>query len=369
MKTKQIRNILVPVDFSELSVQAVEHAKAFADQFGAVIHLAHVHQFFYPAGFTAPMPTELPFSVVDYEKDMEKSAMKQLRELAVRCRLPSAAYHVRMDAPAYDALCNLAREIPADLMVMPTHGHTGLKRLFLGSTAERVVQHAPCPVFVVRAPEKTSKNGSGDLGIKTVLVPVDFSRSSFEGLQYAIGFAKKFGAKIIVHHVIDFGPIYLPDRYGVYDLSKYREIARQNAKEQMRKFVEHAQFGGIEFETAITVGPAVWEICGLSGNRNVDLIITSTHGRTGFKHVLIGSTAECLVRQAPCSVLVVPSHPEVRAAHLTRPPANESRPTAQRPHRAIVETEKLTRKYRKRNAHPFPERRATNKFRESHALR
>jgi universal stress protein A len=369
MKTQSTLNILVPVDFSEMSIRVIEVAKRFAERFGATVHLAHVHQFYYPAGFTAPMPPVIPYSVISYERGFEKKIARRLSALADQRSLSSIACHVLNGAPAYDEICNLAKEIPADLIVMPTHGRTGLKHLFLGSTAERIVQHSPCPVFVARQSKRQSKNGAS-IAINSIFVPIDFSGCSFEGLRYAIQFAREFAAKIIVLHVVDLGPAFISDNYGMYDLTKYQEMARGAAKEQMRKFVRLAKFGDLEFEAVVTTGSAVWEICELAENRNVDLIITSTHGRTGFKHVLIGSTAEHVVRHAPCSVLVVPSHPKVRAKRLTRR-TERGRKAGRRiaekdPQEYLTEREKLTRKYRKLAAHAFPERRKTNKFRESH---
>jgi hypothetical protein len=84
----------------------------------------------------------------------------------------------------------------------------------------------------------------------------------------------------------------------------------------MRDLVRSLNFGAVKFETAFTDGSPVINICAFAENHDVDLIITSTHGLTGFTHVLIGSIAEQVVRHAPCSVLVVPSHPHVRAANL-----------------------------------------------------
>ena len=86
----------------------------------------------------------------------------------------------------------------------------------------------------------------------------------------------------------------------------------------MRDLVRSMDFGAVKFETAFTDGSPVVDICAFAKDHDVDLIITSTHGFTGFTHVLIGSIAEQVVRHASCSVLVVPSHPRVRAANLAK---------------------------------------------------
>jgi nucleotide-binding universal stress UspA family protein len=365
MKTPSIRNILVPIDFSRMSIQAIETAKGFAQLFGATVHLAHVHQFYYPAGFTAPMPPVIPYSTYTYDKEAEERAVRELNVLARKHELSPATAHLLTGAPAFDEICKLARELPADLIITPTHGHTGLKHVFLGSTAERIVQHSPCPVLVSHQPKRQAKNGARS-SVNSILVPVDFSDCSLRGLNYAIGFAEKCAAKIILLHAVEFGYAYTSDGYAMYDLSELKKAAQKDAERQMAEFVKAAKFGRVPFETAFRTGTPVEEISAFAEGHDVDLIITTTHGLTGFKHVLIGSTAEQVVRHAPCPVLVVPSHPEVRRAQLIRRPTRARRTRqAVRPH-MFQRNEMLTRKYRKLGMNPFPERRKTNKFRESH---
>ena len=200
-------------------------------------------------------------------------------------------------------------------------------------------------------------------------MPVDFSDCSLAGLEYAIQFADRVAAKIVLLHVVDFGPVLTADGYAMYDLTKYRDMARADAKRQMTQFVRAAKFGGVKFKAEIVVASSVTGICEIAEREKADLIITATHGRTGFKHVLIGSTAEVVVRHAPCPVLVVPSHPEVRMAHLMDQPATaeaaEKRP-GPRSGRAPFGSEAGKRSFRKVAGQLFPERRQTNKFRESH---
>ena len=310
MKTLKVRNIVVPIDFSKMSVQAIQIANQLARRFGASIHLAHVRQSNYTADFVAP-------TFVTYEQVGEQTALKELKEVASECGVSSATCDVLSGAPPYDEICRLAQTIPADLVVMPTHGRTGLRHVFLGSTAERIVQHSSCPVLVTRGTTVKSRNGS-QAGMKTILVPVDFSNCSREGLRYAIAFANEFGAKIILVHATYLGYIYSAEGTAIYDIPGLQKAARKIAERKMRELVRSLNFGAVKFETAFTDGSPVIDICAFAKNHDVDLIITSTHGFTGFAHVLIGSIAEQVVRHAPCSVLVVPSHPQVRAANLAK---------------------------------------------------
>jgi len=105
---------------------------------------------------------------------------------------------------------------------------------------------------------------------------------------------------------------------GIYDIPGLQKAARKNAERKMRDLDLSVNFGAVKFATTFTDGSPAIDICAFAKGHDVDLIITSTHGFTGFRNVLIGSVAEQVVRHAPCWVLVVPSHPHVRAAHLTK---------------------------------------------------
>lgn len=369
MKTLSIQNIVVPIDFSKMSTQAIQFAEQLARRFGASIHLAHVHQFNYAADFVAPAGSIVPFSFLPYKQEVEESVLNELHGVARTCSVSSASCHVLTGAPPFDEICRLARAIPADLVVMPTHGRTGLKHVFLGSTAERIVQHSSCPVLITRGNALQSNNGSR-FRIKTILVPVDFSKCSREGVRYAVAFANEFGAKIILLHATYLGYIYSSEGTAIYDIPGLQKAARKTAERKMRELVRSVNFGAAKPEAVFTESSPVLDICAFAKDHSVDLIITSTHGLTGFKHVLIGSIAEHVARHAPCSVLVVPSHPHVRAANLaTVGRARVSTPARQPQSRKSRTGKALTRKDRKLATHAFPERRKTNKFRESRSSR
>jgi nucleotide-binding universal stress UspA family protein len=379
MKKLSIQNILVPIDFSQMSIEAIKIARRLARRLTTSIHLAHVRQFDYLPDFVAPVPPMVPFSFMPYEQNGERSALKNLNALAHQYGVSSAICHVLDGGPAWHEICRLAQNIPADLIVMPTHGRTGLKHVFLGSTAERIVQHSSCPVLVTRGNALQPKNGSR-FRMNTIVVPVDFSKCSREGLRYAIGFANEFGARIILLHATYLGYIYSSEGTAIYDISGLQKAARKTAERKMREVVRSVNFGRVKFETVFTEGSPVLDICAFAKNHDVDLIITSTHGLTGFNHVLIGSIAEKVVRHAPCSALVVPSHPQIRAANLaksggakaetlTNSPPRIRHVAAKQQSRKSPRGAAATRKNRKLAAHAFPERRKTNKFRESHFSR
>ena len=128
MKKPGIKTILVPIDFSKLSGMAIETATDLARRFDAAIHLVHVHEFYYPPGLLAPVP----MSVATYRDDAATRRARRLRMLARKNGLAAENCHFMDGAPTFQEICKLARQIAADLIVMPTHGYTGIARFFGG---------------------------------------------------------------------------------------------------------------------------------------------------------------------------------------------------------------------------------------------
>ncbi len=143
-----LKQILVPVDFSEYSEKAVKYAAKFAEQFGANVTLLHVIQpVVYPADFGYP-----PTVVDTLDETVRQQIDERLRLVAGRFSL-AARTLLRVGQP-YLEITATAKELDIDLIIITTHGHTGLKHVLLGSTAERVVRHAPCPVLTLRERER-----------------------------------------------------------------------------------------------------------------------------------------------------------------------------------------------------------------------
>lgn len=157
MKKLSIRNVLVPIDFSTISIQTIETAKRLVHRFGASIHLVHVHHWQYPGDFMGPL-RPVGKVRVSFEQHRRKKLAEELKMVAQAHGLSPGLIHPLEGASAFHEICRLAQQIPADLIVMPTHGYTGLRRVLLGSTAERVVRYSPCPVFIVRKKKAALEN-------------------------------------------------------------------------------------------------------------------------------------------------------------------------------------------------------------------
>lgn len=296
----RIKNILVPTDFSERSLEVLALAPALAKQFGADLHLAHVYELDIPMTTVMAMPLALP------PVQVAQGVRRHLKELAKKFGIglrPGFAHAV--EGRAFEEICRLAREHEIDLIVVATRGNTGLKHLLLGSTAERIVRYSPCPVLVVHPRQKDEKR---DLRFERILVPVDFSGCSRKGLEYAKRLAQQFGSSLILLNSVAFQYYITSDEYARYDLPLLLHQAEAASRRQMREFMETTEWDGIKVQPSLQIGHAGQQICARASEHRADLIVTSTHGTTGLKHLLLGSTAEYVVRHATCPVLVVPSH-------------------------------------------------------------
>ena len=141
-----VRNVLVPVDFSENAEAAARYASDVAQKFGAKLHVMHVVE---PASFVNDL-SNVPFTLSD--KQLEATAMTDLEALSTRFIDPTVPVSWMVKhGKGYQEIVKAAKELKADMIVISTHGYTGLKHTIMGSTAERVVRHAPCPVLVLRA--------------------------------------------------------------------------------------------------------------------------------------------------------------------------------------------------------------------------
>jgi len=302
----QIKTILVPLDFSRASMQAVTYAIPLAEEFKAAIHLVHVQ----PTDDLTEISQagHMMLNCADAIAFMQDRLAEVQEKHDVKFWPDNC--HVASGTP-FEEICKVADEMGADLIVLPTRGHSGLKRIALGSTAERVVRHARCPVLIPRGKKfKAAVAGgepAGKFSLRQVFVPVDFSECSLAGVKYAARLAKRFGARLhLFHAVFPYVQMIAVDRMGG-DLRPLLESAQANAEEAMQKLQQSVSLRGVSCETEVRAGAAIEEICAASGRDNVDLVVTSTHGRTGFSHALIGSVAEHVVRYAECPVLVVPS--------------------------------------------------------------
>ena len=150
-----------------------------------------------------------------------------------------------------------------------------------------------------------ASESSSSFRLSRLLVPVDFSKCSLKALKYAVAFAKHFNASISLIHVV---AVNYGGEFGAVDMVAIEKEMADSASKQLKKLLESEVPKNLRADATVRIGQPAYTITESARDRNTDLIIIATHGYRGIKHFLLGSTAENVVRLAPCPVLTVREH-------------------------------------------------------------
>jgi nucleotide-binding universal stress UspA family protein len=272
-----VRHVLFPTDLSPASEAAFAHARVVAEAFGARLTVFHAIEIPWPV-----------YAREGAEHDAElRARWAEKAQAAIDQRFPPGAAPrevvLRTDvaAPALlvdVALLELIRERRPDLVVMATHGRTGLARAFIGSVTEQVVHHAGTPVLCVR-PGTVSP-----VPYRRIIVPTDLSEASGRARPWAAALAATFGAGLTAVHV----PV---------------PTAMATAAD-VKRFLGPAI--GERTDVLVTPPGRPWSaIVQAAEQREADLIVMASNGHDSLGDHILGSTTDRVLRHAPCAVLVV----------------------------------------------------------------
>lgn len=301
-----INRILIATDFSECARRAVEYGVCVARAWSAHVDLLYVVEVLPGLGFEAPFVDPL----LEVRRKEATSLLEELRTGVKREGL-AVDWRLREGIPS-GQIEQVAVEQRADLVVVGTHGRTGLDHIMLGSTAERVIKQAPCPVLTVRV---VRIHGEKDVDappcIQHLLVPVDFSGPSLNALEYAIQVVDRFGARLTLLHVLE--PIYHDLELGLGRIEQEAQ-KRTHWEAQLDGLAQVVKERGLAAGSVVLGGIPSESIVTYARGQGCDLIVMGTHGRRGLTRLRYGSVAESVLRQAPCPVLTVRS-PKFRSDH------------------------------------------------------
>lgn len=292
----KIKRILWPTDFSRCAKQASGHAVHLAREYDAELHVLHALVLLQDDVHVLPNKDEINKQLKELAGSHMSASMRGLQSGDLKVK--QAYARGISTAPA---ILLYARENDIDLIVMGTHGRRGLGHLFLGSVAEEVVRLAPCPVLTIREREAAAPVES----MKRILVPVDFSEHAEQALVYAKEMAAFYNARLQLLHIIEeFIP---PTFYMTTGISTIRFSTELKIKthEAMIELLQKTKGPKVEADFHVIEGNAAHDIADFAKEKNSDLIVISTHGRTGLEHLLMGSVTEKIVRWAPCPVFTV----------------------------------------------------------------
>ncbi len=292
----RIAHVLCPVDFSEISQHALDHAAAIARWYEARLTLLYVF---------ANLPTmDLPPLVLE-DADRER-LLSDLRQMAAAVpRDVPVEFSIQEAGFVHEEILAQLGATHADLLVLGTHGRSGFQRLFLGSVTEKVIRKTTCPTLVVppRAPDVPA---GSPIQFRRILCAVDFSESSLDALAHAINMAEEANAQLTVLHVVEF-PLMLnvePTMPAV-DLSRLREAAASDGRRKLEELIPEEARTYCTLDTAVVEGRAYREILRQATERQSDLIVMGAHGRGALDLLVFGSTTHHVIRASACPVLIV----------------------------------------------------------------
>jgi nucleotide-binding universal stress UspA family protein len=287
------QKILIPLDGSPLAERAITHLQWLAPPATTALVLVSVLEpwrySFGAIDFTTPnLVTFIHTSTQEY---MDRQ----------RTQLQEAGYQVSVqivDGDPAQEILDVARKTGADLIAMSTHGRSGFVRWALGSVAERVIQGATLPIFLVR--EHTMPPVRP---LRRLLVPLDGSALAEWALPQAQALAQESGASLLLLQVIqalDEG-----SRRILFESEAAAEATIAHWRAEAEAYLQGVLARGVAVEVRALVGDPDKTICDTVAQENIDLIVMSTHGRSGLNRWVYGSVANKVLRGASCPLLLV----------------------------------------------------------------
>ena len=291
-----VTRILCPIDLSDISRHVVDHASALARWYGARLVLLHIV-------VDGPVMGIPPPPIEDVQRDELVAVMRK-----AAANVPASVgteFVVRQAAEAHVAILAEAAEQKPDLLVLGTHGRAGFKRLLLGSVAERVIRRSTCPTLVV-PPRAADIPAATPVRFRQIVCAVDFSEWAVVAATLGIHLARQTAAHLTLLHAIQRPPELLEDATDPdFNVDRIRAAAEADALRRLRDLLPHASDIPGAITTRVEEGEAYRAILRTASDVHADLIVMGVRGRNATDLTIFGSTANHVVREAACPVLIV----------------------------------------------------------------
>jgi len=287
-----LNNILFATDFSPCSNAALPYALSVARRYGATLHGAHVMPdeadlLFMPPGNWPAVLEEEDKRIQGYIDQLEKQFQG----------LPHDVLMSR--GQVADVLAQIIEEREIDLLVLGTHGRSGVRKLFMGSVAEEIFRRATCPVLSVGPHVPCQPHG--EIQFQHIVFATDFSEDSLAALPYAVSLAEEDQAQLAVLHVVE------QPAAGIADLEEVKASLMRRLKELVPAEAEPWCHEECLLEFGRSFAPPAERILEVAGDQAADLLVLGArpvHGRLGLGTHMASTTAQ-LLTQAACPVLTV----------------------------------------------------------------
>lgn len=296
--------VLIPLDSSDLAEYALQPAINLMSGANGRLFLLHVlehHNVLIPEGPDV-MGQSLHFPEMSFSREeiAARNYLKGLHQSLVHAYPHIAWQPLLEDGDPASRIVDMAVDNQVDLIVMSTHGYSGVTRWVLGSVAEKVLRHAPCPVMIIRS----------NAPIRQILIPLDGSPLAESSLPLGLMVAGAFGASVTLLRVDETS-----DNVNLAEVAELNEEEpglgeryRQSLQEQVTHYLAQIQLrfhrDDLTIHTAVQHGKPAPAILTFAEEAGIDLIIMSTHGRTGLARWRYGSVAEKVLRGTNCAVLI-----------------------------------------------------------------
>jgi nucleotide-binding universal stress UspA family protein len=286
---REIHHILCPVDLSDVSEWALRHAAVFAQRDRATVTVLHVANPIVVPSTDWSMAVS-PAAILT---DDERATLRKQVEAFVRAAgLAAADVIIDQGRPAKQIVA-AAESLPADLIVIGTHGTSGFEHLVLGSVTEKVLRTAQSPVLTV----PPQAHATSKVPYEQILCPVDFSDSARAALDLAQSFARDGKSALTVLYALEWPSA----EYGPFTPAHRVEVERSAMAELESLVGPHDE----RVRTRLAPGKAYREILAVAADEHSDLIVMGVQGRNALDMMLFGSTTNQVVRRATCPVLTL----------------------------------------------------------------
>ncbi|HSF17191.1 MAG TPA: universal stress protein [Vicinamibacteria bacterium] len=295
----RFERILCPTDFSRFSFRAADYAVALAKQSEGLVHFLHV----FPAVLVHPDHFPYVAEPVYLETEVRERALARLDAFAALCRAEKVEtrFSVLEGQPA-SAILDAAESDEADLICLGTHGREGFERLVLGSVAEKVLRKSRCPVLTISEPGVEDRLQPA--GFERIVCAIDFATLSLRAVEYALLLAQEAGGNLTLLNVVEWFPEGGDWEFPM-SVAEYREQMEENVKKRLDEIVPDEARDWSEIDTEVRSGKPYREILETAREREASLIVMGVRGRNPLDIMLFGSTANQVVRHAPCPVLTI----------------------------------------------------------------
>jgi nucleotide-binding universal stress UspA family protein len=295
------KRILVAVDLSAASLEALRQSHARAVATGATLAVVHVLPHLYNLHTLFPQDNQAGMlGLAELEQRMRTALDERVRAIVGTDEV-SVFVEQGVD---YAEIIRRAEAWAADLVVVGSQGHGGLSSLVLGSVAERVVRYAPCPVLIVRPDRERSTEAAA-----CVLVATDLSDPSLPAVAAGAKEARRLSARLVVAHSLDLTEsswrAALGGLFGSTPVVPPAEVQSEMRDALLITLQQSLTELDAVGEVTVLDGSPATAVVGYASAIGADLLVIGTHGRTGLARVALGSVADRIVRTADCSVLAV----------------------------------------------------------------